>query len=77
LREDPKRPSTHYYLGVAQETREPLPEAKAAFVEALDLNSRLPDVYVALARVYMAQGEHALALEALAKAAELNPDLKK
>ena len=76
LREDSKRADTHYYLGLALERQWRLLEAKGAFQKALDLGPGHAHAYMALARVYMAQGDQRLAQEALKKAAELDPRLK-
>ena len=77
LREDPKRTDIHYNLGLALERQRRFREAKAELLKWLEISPNHADGYVALARVYMAQGEKNLSLQALAKAVQLNPSLKK
>ena len=72
LQDDPKGVDAHYYLGLAFERKRRFPEARVEFLKVLELNPRYPVAYVALARVYSAQGEQRLAQEASAKAAELD-----
>jgi tetratricopeptide (TPR) repeat protein len=75
LREDPKRTDIHYYLGLGLERQRRFPEAKAELQKWLQINPRHADGYLALSRVYMAQGQRQSGLEAIAKAVALNPAL--
>lgn len=51
----------------------PFAQARASLQKALELNPGHVDVCKALAMVYHAQGDRRPALEALTKAADLNP----
>ena len=73
LREDPKRAETHYYLGLAQQKRRRLPEARAALEKAVELNPKHAYALAALVKVYLMQGERQLALDTLAKAQAKHP----
>jgi tetratricopeptide (TPR) repeat protein len=71
-REQPGHADTHFYLGLALEQKQRLPEARAAFLKSVELNPRHQDAYLALARVATAQGQREQALDAMRKAAALS-----
>jgi cytochrome c-type biogenesis protein CcmH/NrfG len=77
LRQEPNKPQTYCYLGLVLQKQNKLSESKAALQKAIELDRRFADAYGILSKVYMAQGEQRLAQEAMAKAIELNPRLRK
>jgi tetratricopeptide (TPR) repeat protein len=75
--EQPDLANVNYYRGLAYQQLKKLPEAERELQQELVRNARHVDAYAALAEVYAAQGRPRQAEETRAKAAELNPALKK
>lgn len=71
---EPQEPTNYFALGTIYEESGRYEDAEAAFLKARDLRESDPVVHSTLAGFYNRQGEHAKMLEALTRAAQIQPD---
>jgi tetratricopeptide (TPR) repeat protein len=75
IREHPKSPASHYWLGRLFLDRQALDKAAAEFIEASRLAPKDDHAYVALGHTYWRMGEDEKALKAYREADRLSPDI--